>query len=52
MLWFYRGFFIFRDPAGDGFDVRDASRNIIEVGCASVGAAKVAIDDYLKSEID
>ena len=52
MFWFYKGFFIFGNPAGDGFDVRNASHNLIEVGCASVKAAKVAIDEYLKLDID
>ena len=52
MVWIYKGFFIVRDLGGDGYNVRSRKGDIIEEGCGSVIAARVAIDEYLKSEVD
>lgn len=44
MVWIYKGLLIIRDPAGDGYDIRTRKGEIIEVGCASVVAARLVID--------
>ena len=47
MIYIYKGLIIFRDPAGDGFDVRTRSGQIIETGCATYNDARLVIDDYI-----
>lgn len=50
MVWIYKGLFIVRDPAGDGYNIRTRKGEIIEEGCASVVAARLVIDELKEDD--
>lgn len=48
-MWYYRGYFIARDIAGDGWNILKNGK-IVDEGYASIRSAVIAIDEIEQME--